>query len=192
MKRILLLLLLIPFVASCATTRAQAPADRPPLDVPAAPPRIIEPMPSPPQLAAIEPVAELPEPPPATPPRPKAPRDTSARDTPKPDAKPETPPEPAAPVAPPPAAAAPVPPLSTPGTADGSEAARQVRQVLDRATKALSSVDYRVINKELRAQYDNAKLFMQQAEEAIKQSNFVYAKVLADKADRIAKELQGR
>src|SRR5215207_2483540 len=98
MKRAILLVLLTPFVASCATTRAQAPADRPPLDVPAAPPRIIEPMPSPPQHAAIEPVAELPEPPPATPPRTRAPRDTGVRDTPKPDAKPETPPEPAAPV----------------------------------------------------------------------------------------------
>lgn len=191
MKRLLLILLLTPVVASCATTRAQAPADRPPLDVPAAPPRIIEPMPAPPQHAAIEPVEDLPDPPPATPPRSRAPRDTSARDAPKPDAKPaETAPEPAAPPSPLPAA--PVPPLSTPGTADGSEALRQVRQVIDRATKALSSVDYRVINKELRAQYDNAKLFMQQAEEAIKQSNFVYAKVLADKADRIAKELQGR
>ena len=190
MKPILLLLLLTPFVASCATTRAQAPADRPPLDVPAAPPRIIEPMPSPPQHA-IEPVADLPEPPPATPPRSRAPRDTAARDTPKPDAKPETPPEPVPAVTPPPVAA-PVPPLTTPGTADGSEASRQVRQVIDRATKALSSVDYRVINKELRAQYDSAKLFIQQAEEAMKQSNFVYAKVLADKADRIAKELQGR
>ena len=86
----------------------------------------------------------------------------------------------------------PPPPLRTPGTADSAEAARQVREVIDRAAKGLASVDYGRISRERRTQYDNAKLFIQQAEEAIKQSNYVYARELADKADRIARELQGR
>ena len=40
--------------------------------------------------------------------------------------------------------------------------------------------------------YNDAKLFATQAEEAINAANLVFAKELADKAERLAKELQGR
>lgn len=88
-----------------------------------------------------------------------------------------------------PPAAASLPPLRTPNSPD---AARQVQEIIDRATVTLNSIDYRVLSNERRAQYDNAKLLVKQAEDALKVGNFDFAKNLADKAERIAKELQAR
>jgi hypothetical protein len=43
-----------------------------------------------------------------------------------------------------------------------------------------------------RAQYDQSKRFTQQAEQALKDRNFVFAATLADKAAALAVELVGR
>src|SRR3972149_4015499 len=86
-------------------------------------------------------------------------------------------------------AAASLPQLRTPNSPD---AARQVQEIIDRASATLRSIDYRVLNNERRAQYDNAKLLARQAGGALNAGNFDFAKNLADKAERIAKELQGR
>jgi hypothetical protein len=169
---------------ACASASAKVPADRPTLDVPAPPPRVIEPPPQP--EPSMPPVGELP---PATLPSPRPKPTTPNREPPRAEPKPESPPvETATPVAP----ITPPPQLRTPGSADGAEAARQVREVLDRANKTLKSIDYRRFNTDRRGQYDTAKNLITQSEEALKASNFDIARNLANKADQIAKELQTR
>lgn len=168
--------------AACASAQAKSPQALPNLEVPPAPTRVVEATPQP-EPAQPEPVSELPAPTPSSP-RPRPP----AREKTKPEPKPETPP------AEPPAAAppvAPAPQLSTPATADRAEASRQVRDILERAKKALASVDYQRLTSARRAEYDRANLMIKEAEEAVKAENFPYGKSLADKADQIAKELQG-
>jgi hypothetical protein len=186
MKKVILAVWLCGALASgaCATASAKVPADRPTLDVPAPPPRVIEPTPQP-EPSTPEPVGELP---PAVPPNPR-PKPAPNRDPPRTDPKPEAP---AAETVPPVAPVTPPPTLRKPGTADGAEAMRQVREVLDRANKTLGSIDYRRLNKDRREQYDTAKNFITQSEDALKKSTFEIARKLADKADQIAKELQTR
>jgi hypothetical protein len=43
-----------------------------------------------------------------------------------------------------------------------------------------------------REQYDQAKSFGEQADEALTQRNYVFAETLADKAAKLASELSGR
>ena len=168
---------------ACATATAKAPADRPVLEVPPPPPRVIEPTPEP--ELAMPPVGELP---PASLPNPR-PKPVPNREPVRTEPKPETP---AVETAPPVAPVAPPPQLRTPGTTDGAEAARQVHDVLDRANKTLGSIDYRRMTTARRGQYDTAKNLIRQSEDALKASNFDIARNLANKADQIAKELQTR
>jgi outer membrane biosynthesis protein TonB len=188
MKRMVLAVILGTLTSACAAAQAKAPADRPTLEVPAPPPKTIEPTPKPEPAAAPEPVSDLPT---ASPPTPSRPSRPAPRDTPRTEPKPpETPPaeQPAAP--PPPVA--PAPQLRTPGTADSAEAAKQVRDMIDRAQKSLGTVDYQRLNNAQRGQYKNAQLMLTQAEEQLKGSNFEIARNNADKAARIAAELGGR
>jgi len=185
----LLVAVLAGLASACASAQAKAPADRPALEVPAPPPRSIEPAPKPEPSTAPEPVSDLPPASPTTPNRPTrtATRDTTPRPEPKP---PETAPvEPPAPATPP---AAPPPQLRTPSSADGPEASKQVRDMVDKAQKALSSIDCKKLNKARQEQCNNARLMLQKAEDQLKASNFDLARENADKAYRIANELQGR
>ena len=191
MKRVLLVLALGCLASSCASAQAKAPAARPALEVPAPPPRTIEPAPKPEPSSMPEPVNDLPPVSSTSPNRAARPasRDTTPRTEPKP---PETP---SAAEQPPPAATPPVAPppqLRTPGTAEGPEAAKQVRDMIDKAQKALSAIDYQRLNHPQRGQYNNAKLMLTQAEEQLKGSNFEIARNNAEKAGRIAAELGGR
>ena len=158
------------------------------LDVPPPPERDIEAVeveaPPPPQ-----PPAPVPESPRTQPPRP---RPAPAREQPRVEPKPE----PAPPVeTPKPAEEAPRPPVSTlqttPATVEG-ELERGVRATLTHATNELNRIDYRVLNADARTQYDTAKRFIRQAEDAVKTKNLVFAKNLADKAATIADQLAGR
>lgn len=193
MKKLLLLALLVAPAAACTAARAQVqPEDHPALVVPPVPPRAIDPLPAEPP--PIEPVGELPSPP-SAPPRPRP----QTREPNKPaasDQKTESKPAEAPPTEPPAGSPAhsttpPVPPLRTPGTPDGPELAKQVRDTLDRANKILSNVDYQALKEDSRANYDNAKSFMKQAEDMLKGNNPVAAKLLADRAENIAKQLAG-
>ena len=97
--------------------------------------------------------------------------------------------------APQPAQPAPVAPpstLRTPGTADSAEAARQVREVLDRTTRVLANINYQNLSRERKKAYDDAKELMIQADSAMKDANYVFAQSIAQKAEKLAKELQGR
>ena len=192
MRRITVILLGL-LAASCVTTKAAVPIERPTLDVPPAPPRIVEATPVP-EPERIEPVPDLGAPPTVTPstskPRPSTPRDN--RETQKPEPKPETPPPPdPAAAAPPPQAAAP-PSLRTPAMADAAAAERQIRDALRRARSGLQTVDYQRLTPDRKKRYDEATDFINQAEDAIKKANFEVAASLADKAEKYSRELQGR
>src|SRR4051812_9341291 len=130
MYRALILAALLAPAAACASAQAKAPAEPAPLDVPQAPPRVINAAPLP-EPTDIPPVEELP---PAAaspaPPKPKPqPRDRT--EAPKPEVKPETAPDESS--SPPPPAPAPVAPLRTGASGNGPEAERQIRDILARA-----------------------------------------------------------
>lgn len=190
MKRLGVVLILGSLASGCVTTRAQAPIERPTLDVPPAPPRLIEPAPVPEVVQQLEPVEELP-PPPVVPNLPRrSPRDTASREPQKPEQKPEPPVvvEPPAPVPQP----LPAPALRTPATADAAAAEKQIRDTLGRAQDGLSKVDFQRLSELRKAAYNDAKNFIAQSETAIKDSNFELAKGLASTAEKLVKELQGR
>jgi hypothetical protein len=130
--------------------------------------------------------------PPTRPTRQQRENGTSAKAEPKPEsAKPEP-----APVEPAPAPALPASPprgeLRTLETVDEEAAARAVRDTLDSAAKLLAKVDYRSLRREGRQQYDTAKRFIEQADEALSTRNHIAAQYLAGKAETIAKGLTGR
>ena len=193
MKVIYSLLAVCVLGSGCAKTHAKTAPDAP-LDMPLPPPREVEPTeiePPPPVPLATEP-ARAPLPPRPAGPAPR--RDPPPRVEPKPEAKPEPPkPEPAPPESRP-ADETPHPPTTlqtAPATAE-TEVERSVRATMSRASGELNRIDYRTLNADARMQYDTAKRFIQQADDAMKAKNIVYARSLADKAAAIAAQLAGR
>lgn len=170
--------------AGCAKTKPLVVADGPPLAMPLPPARVFAPPEEPIPVQAPPPEVVDAEPPKPAP-RPPAGRRSSP--APAEAAKPE--PEP------PPVAAAPAPEparelRAAPSAADPT-AERQVRDLLARASRDLNRVDYRRLSNEGRSQYDQAKRFAEQAEQALKERNFVFASTLADKAAMLASQLGG-
>ncbi len=161
--------------SACATAKASSPAPLPTLAPPDVPPRVITEYPPDPPLPA-EPVsaeAVAPAPRLVRPPR---------RDVARPEAPPEEPQGPPELVMP-----APAPPslsLQTPSA--GARADQSVRTLLAQASRDLSRVDYQALDADGRAQYDTAHRFMQQADEALKARNVMFAGKLADKAATMA------
>jgi hypothetical protein len=171
--------------AGCATTRAEVPRERPALDVPVPPPRVITPLP-PPEPLPVEPVGNLPGNSAPSPPRPRPQRPPET-------AKPETKPEETKPPEQNPQGQTPlVPQLRTPDVGNPALVTQQVRDTISRARAVLENIDYGPLSDTRKKVYDDAKLFANQAEEALKGNNLVAAKELAEKAERLAKELQGR
>lgn len=183
-------LLLLPLLSGCALVSAKGKAaDRPALNVPPPPPRVIEPAPEP----APEPVNDLPSVPaanssPSRPPRPAAPK-PEAKTEPPADASPK--PEAAKP-AEVKADAPPAPQLRTPETADTSSAARNVQATVERANTMLNGVDYGPLSNNRKKAYNDAKRFIRQAEDALKRGNFAFAQGVATKAETLARELSGK
>ena len=193
-------ILAVPLVAlaalsgsACASAAAKAPVDRPAMNVPAPPPRVLEP----PAELDPEPVGDLPSPPTTTPTtsRPNRQREKNnntaeAKPEVKPEAKPAEvtppPPEPAAPPAAPPAQ------LRTPQTADPSGAAKTVQATIDRARASLNSINFGAQSDERKKAYNDVKRFINQAEDAMKQGNFVFGQAVAAKAETLARELAGK
>jgi hypothetical protein len=66
-----------------------------------------------------------------------------------------------------------------------------VRDLLTRASRDINRVDYGKLSVDGRSQYEQSKRFSQQAEQALKDRNFVFAATLADKAATLATELLG-
>lgn len=173
--------------AGCAKAKAASVVDGPPLEMPAPPPRVLapvdEPAPAPPEVVEAPPAA-----PPATPARPPVRRPNADAQT-----RPEpTPPPAAAETAPQPAPAEGPRELRAAPSAADATAERNVRETLGRAARDLSRVDYGRLSSDGRAQYQQSKRFTQQAEEAVKDRNWVFASTLADKAATLAAQLSGR
>jgi hypothetical protein len=171
--------------SACATTRAETPRERPALDVPVPPPRVIAPLP-PPEAPIPEPVADLPGNSAPAPTRPRPQRSSEST------AKPEKPEEKPVDPNPPANTTPPVPQLRTPEVGNSAQTAQQIRETIERTKKTLESIDYRTLTPVRQKAYDDSKLFYTQAEEMLKNNNLLAAKELAEKAERLAKDLQGR
>jgi hypothetical protein len=84
------------------------------------------------------------------------------------------------------------PRLTTPDTPDAAVATRQVRESLARARRALATLRYERLAPDARAQYDTVVQLIQQAEEALRTRDFVFALKVADKAETLARRLSGQ
>ncbi len=177
MRRLFLAAVIAALAAAGCAARTKAAVGPVALDVPAPPPRVI-----------VPPEPEAPEPPTPAPEReavaPKAPRRppvaTPARTDPKGDSVRSTPP------ASPPATLQQALPTSP------SDLVRQVRDQLNQAQTDLRRVDYQGLNADGRSQYDTAKRFIDQAEQALREKNLVFAAKVAEKAAVLAAGLAGR
>jgi hypothetical protein len=172
--------------SACFGLRAKAVMAPTPLDMPEPPPRVVE-------------VREPDVPPPI--PLPEEP----VRNTPtRPPSRPVT--EPARPAQPPPAPETPVDAakpeeltprtpatLQTTPTQREEEVERRIWGLLGQAKADLNRINYQALTSDGRQQYEQAKRFISQAEDALQRArNFVYANNLADKAATIAAQLLGR
>lgn len=171
--RLLTLVLLTVTLGACAAkAQVRTEVEMPLLDPPPPPPRVVTLYPEEATPVQLAPAVE-----PATPARPPA----------RPS-RPENRPEPAA--APEPVAdvARPAPPSLTltpsPGTETQTVAA--IRELMARASRDLTRVNAASLSGDGRAQFETARRFLQQAEEALKARNVVFAGKLADKAATMA------
>jgi hypothetical protein len=191
----LCLLCVLAAAAGCAQATARPRTDPIPLSIPEPPPRVVEQLPEveelPAELPRREPTGTVG---PARPQRASRENGTVAKAEPKTEPpKADPAPSPAeAPAVTPPSPTPARPELRTPETADEESAVREVRDTLERASKLLAKVDYRSLRRDARLQYDTAKRFIEQADEALKARNPVAAQYLAGKAETIAKGLGGR
>jgi hypothetical protein len=178
---------------ACIRAHAKTIAEMP-LDMPNPPPRVVEasdpempqpvPLPrepvrtNPDRVRPPAPRAEAPRPPVDQ--QPKPPETTTA----PPDVvkAPEEPPKPATPPA----------TLQTAPTQREVEVERRVRTMLTQATNDLNRINYQALNADGRTQYDTAKGFVRQAEDALRAKNLPFASNLADKAAALAAQLGGR
>jgi hypothetical protein len=174
-KLILLAMLVCMSGLACAKARANTEIVVPDLQPPPPPPRIVE-------TFALDPVPTI-EPSPvesalATPPVKTPPRVVPKPEPPKADEEvpiiPERPPQTA-------------PALTLkPGPSVQAQTEASIRALLDRAQRDLQRVNYAALDADGRAQFDTARGFMQQAQEALKVANLAFAGKLADKAATMA------
>jgi hypothetical protein len=170
--------------AGCGRAQAKTAPDGPPLDVPAPPARVLAPAEEPIVTAPAEPLEPAP-----------APASTTRRPVRRAQNEPTQKPEPTPPAeAPAPQAASPEHTVTMPAPtlrAPGSDE-KPIRDLVGRAQRDLGRVDYAKLSEAGKAQYEQSKRFVQQAEQALKDQNFVFAQTLADKAATLAAELLGR
>jgi hypothetical protein len=164
-------------VTGCGTkARAETVPDGPPLAVPVPPAHEI----------AIEQIVEAPAPEPLPVPEPTPPAPAKPTVTRTPVREREAP----APVAAQPAPAPQTPPAEATAVRAASAAdERLVREQLTKAANDLNRVDYKRLSAAGKSQYDQSKRFADEAQQAIKKRDFVYALTLADKAATLAAEL---
>lgn len=175
-------------LVSCAHGQAKTIVELPPLDMPAPPPRVVEAVE--PQQAPVVSLPDEPHTPVRSRPNPPAQRADAPRTTepPKTDVvTPETP----KPAEDQPKTTPPTTLQTTPTQREG-EVERRVRISIAQAMNDLNRVNYQALNADARNQYDTAKRFATQAEEALRARNLVFASNLADKAAALAAQLLGR
>lgn len=178
MNRLAAILLVTALSVACAA-KAQVRTEGvevPLLAPPPPPPRVVVAYAEPEPLPVVPPVEPtVPAKPPARPPTPSQ--------------KPEpavTPPEQQAPVE---AVTRPAPPPSltlTPSPGSEAQTVTAIRELMAKAARDLQRVNTSALNNDGRSQFDTARRFLQQAEEALKVRNIVFAGRLADKAATMA------
>jgi hypothetical protein len=186
LQAVALAALLAPATAGCFRTQARTVPEMPPLDAPAPPPRIVDAA----ETEAPPPIGLVEEPARNTPPRldPEAParRPEPARLEP-PKSEPaategsRTEPRPAPPTT-----------LQTTPVEREAELEQTIRTLIRQAATKLGGVNPNGLGADARTQYDQAKRFISQAEEALRAKNLVFAHTVADKAAILAGQLSGR
>ena len=167
-------LLCAAMLSACAAkAQVRSEVEVPLLDPPPPPPRVVAAYPEPEPL----PIAPTAEPVAPSKPAPRPPR-------------PEQRPEPAAAVpetvesiprpAPPPSL------TLTPSPGTEAQTVSAIRDLMNRARRDLSRVNAGALNNDGRSQYETARRFLQQAEDALNVRNIVFAGRLADKAATMA------
>ena len=174
-------------ISVCAGACVHARAAGPALETPVPPPRVIpqakQPIESQP-IVASPPVGEV---------QPAKPATINP-----PDSNPPVPSTPLPPVATPPVAAerpatpATQEPPPTLQTTNPEAAEQRTRVSLANATRDLGRIDVGRLSADGKAQYDIARRFVAQANDALNAKNFEFAQQLADKAATLAALLQRR
>jgi outer membrane biosynthesis protein TonB len=180
-------LMLAAGTSGCAVLHARSRPLGPPLEMPPPPARVV-PIESQPIVVEAPTVDDVPKPEPSLAPE-KPPPPARVDREPSPPARSEAPAEAGAatPAAPTPA---PAPPPALQTTANPTEAEQRTRDALGNAKRDLGRIDLKRLNREARSQYDIARRFVEQAEEALRARNPVFAEQLADKAATLAALLQ--
>ncbi|MDQ3070886.1 MAG: hypothetical protein M3R55_14305 [Acidobacteriota bacterium] len=168
--RRLVLLALLTLPAACATAQARVPVAPQPLDVPPVPARVIVP-----EIEETAPPAADPGPAKAAPQRADPPARQAERTE---TARPGTPER---------TEESPRP--RTPPTANEEQAERDTRAVMGRASATLNALNQAALSPAARQQFETARRFITQADNALKIRNYVFARNLADKADTLARQL---
>jgi hypothetical protein len=173
--------------SGCLGAQAKTLPEIPPLEMPAPPPRHVEVS----QQEAPAPVSLPDEPSPTQPSRQVPPQRTDAPRPaePKPGTPPAEPPKPVDDIAKPPV---PATTLQTTPVQREVEVERHVRTQLTHASTDLNRINYQALNTDARTQYDTAKRFVAQAEDALRAKNLVFANNLAEKAAALAAQLLSR
>ena len=183
-------LLLLSAVAATGCAKLHARTVGPALDTPAPPPRVVpstrEPIEGQPIVAPpAGPIGNIQTPAPVA--------SKPAEQTPPPPV-----PAPAAPAPTPPVAAerpaqpSPEPPPTLQTTTNPTASEQRTRAALANATRDLGRIDVRSLSVDAKAQYDIARRFVAQANDALNAKNFEFAQQLADKAATLAALLQRR
>ena len=181
-RAILPLAVCASLTSGCFGLRARAVTIPTVLDMPEPPPRVVEvnePEAPPPIPLPEEPARNTPTRPSPAPRAPEPPRPAQASPPETPDKPEELTPRPAT-------------TLQTTPTQREEEVERQIRIQLGQATSYLNRINYQNLSSDGRTQYDMAKRFVSQAEEALKAKNLVFATNLAEKAATLALQLAGR
>lgn len=172
--RFLLLVGLTASLGACAAkAQTRTEVEMPLLDPPPAPPRVVANYPIELESVPVVPTVE-----PAAPAR--APVRTQRPERPEPaQAAPE-------PVQEAPRTASSASLTLTPSPGTETQTAAAIRDLMARATRDLSRINQASLNADGRTQFDTARRFLQQADEALKARNIVFAGKLADKAATMA------
>lgn len=174
MGRLLALVVLMASLGGCAAkAQVRTEVEMPLLDPPPAPPRVVASYPVEADVVPVAPAVEA-----AAPARPAARTQRPERPEPA-QSSPEPVQESARPLS--------TPSLTlTPSPGSEAQTAAAIRDLMARAARDLSRVNQGSLNADGRTQFDTARRFLQQAEDALKARNIVFAGKLADKAATMA------
>jgi hypothetical protein len=193
MNRAAVVLFSAGLIASgCARAQARVEIPPPPLDVPAPPARVVQTT----DGEVPQPVGLAGDPADGAPALPATPRarqtpTTSRPDTPRPPAADATKPD-APDAAKPSDEPRPGPTLRGAPTQQEEASMANIRARLTRASSQLQLIDYGRLSTDAKDQYDRAKSFIREADDALRARNLPFAASLTDKAVALAAQLGGR